>query len=169
MKRVAPLLILLAFVSVAAAQSSAWKPIHSQAGAFSFEMPGTPEEKTMSNAGMTLQMWQLAVGDSLYMVSFNDGPKDATGTPDEILDNMRKGTLAKQPRAKLVSEVKVTVSGQPARDLVVTQDGQIMYMRFILRDGKRLHMMLVGGDPALVSTAIRDRFFASFKLTAMGK
>lgn len=102
-------------------------------------------------------------GQIAFIVSHNDYPADAIkATPKEqLLDGIRNGQVGNH---KLRGEERITISGQPARHLVIdTAQGQVILSRIVMVEARLFQAIYVGpkgsedGDDA-------KRFINSFKL-----
>jgi hypothetical protein len=98
-----------------------------------------------------------------FIVSHNDYPAEAVkATPKEqLLDAIRNGQVGAH---KLRGEEKITISGQPARHLVIdTAQGQVVVSRLVMVEARLFQAIYVGpkgsedGDDA-------KRFINSFQL-----
>ena len=161
--------VMVLAVAVAAWSGSAaaqqWQEYKPAGAGYRVELPGTPESKTREQptpqGPATVTMARVAQGKSGYLTSHavyqaNALPSD----PQQALDNARDGVLK---NGKLVSEKRLTVSGTPARRLVMESSGQTVHLLIVVKDNmmfQALYHQPQGGDvPADV-----ERFMSSFAL-----
>lgn len=165
--RIAVLAVLALLVSPVHADD--WHEVKSSGG-FEISFPKAPKESTQTNASgtITLTQYWLQDGNTMWMATWNDGPDAATATPDEVLNNMRDGTLQKLPSAKLISEKKLMMNGHPGRELTIGAPSEptlIAVARLYLVNKKRLFTAMVVNDKK-AGAADRKRFLDSFKLVS---
>lgn len=144
---------LVAFSSVALAADK-WKTHTSEAGGFTFSMPGTPTETKQTydtDAGPVeaiLYMLEKDGGNVAYLAGFNDfDPKLVAGNdPQDMLDGARDGAV-KNVQGKLVDEKKITLDGHPGRELkVITKSGDdemLVFARVYLVKNRLIQSLVV--------------------------
>lgn len=93
-------------------------------GKFSVYLPGKPQESTKTvTTGigpLELHLFVLDKDESRYIVVYNDFPMDLqkAGAVDTVLDSSSKGVV-KGFGGKLISEKKITLQGNPGRELKI--------------------------------------------------
>jgi hypothetical protein len=163
---------VVVLLAIAAAASAAeWKNVKSEEGGFAIRFPGEPKpskQEVATTAGkLTVYMLSLEAdkGRTAYLVTYNDMPaaKDA----EAALDAARDGTVAPL-KAKVISETKLTLAGNPGREFVCTCQVQkrdaTMHNRIFLAGGHMYQLRVVAvGDSPVKAEDIKT-FFESFSL-----
>jgi hypothetical protein len=149
-------ILSLSMVAVASAATTAhaadeWKTLTSEKGAFTISMPGTPTESQQTydtDAGpvtATLYMLELDGGNVAYLAGFNDFDKKqvAGKDPQDMLDGARDGAVA-NVQGTLVKETKITLDGNPGREILVQAPGDMLvYARVYLVKNRLLQALVV--------------------------
>lgn len=155
-----------------------WETVARSGDGFTVEMPVHSKEVRVSSynqAGGAEPVRMITANPDIqtsYSVAWADDPPVVRvngRTPDRILDMARDEELART-KTMLLTEVRGTPGGRPARDIVVQNtSGGVMDSRLILSGG-RLYM-LIASFPSLGARREQDviRFYNSFKETETGK
>jgi hypothetical protein len=156
-----------------AAIAQRWTEHRPAGGGFRIEMPGIPQVATrviQHAAGpLTLTKADAEFGDSFFTVSYVDMPVDKmkTFSADKLLDGARDGGIAGMTidgnKAALRSEDRLTVSGYPARHLVVEIPSLrlVSIMRIVLVRNRQISFG-VGGPAGSETRPSVARFINSF-------
>ncbi len=132
---------------------------------FRAQMPGKPQSAVQELASpfgpLQNHMAVLDLGSQAMVVTYADIPAErATAAhPDAILDGVRKGILGGERR--LDQELRLTMNGFPARQLLVT-DGkarQGLRVRIALA-GRRLHRLFCAHRRAVIGSGSTTRALA---------
>lgn len=171
-RRALPLLLGI-LLALAGCESSPWKDFHSKEGGFSVSMPGTPVEKRQAyhtQAGPVEAHFftvEADRGSLVYMVVYGDYPEALMAADDRemLLDAARDGAVG-NIQGTLLGERSVSMGGHPGRELqVLSSDGRLaLQMRIYLVKSRQYQVVAVTPKEAR-STADRDRFLDSFRLT----
>ena len=149
------------------AMAQQWIEHRPAGGGYRVEMPGRPQVSTrviQHEAGpLTLTEADVELGDSFFTVSYVDMPVDKmkTFSADKLLDGARDGTVAGMTidgnKAALRHEDRLTVSGYPARHLVIEIPSLrlVSVMRSSYATGKSASVFPVLGVPR-PGRALRD-------------
>ena len=166
-------LLLGMMLALAGCESSQWKDFHSKEGGFSVSMPGTPVEKRQAyhtQAGPVEAHFftvEADRGSLVYMVVYGDYPEALMVADDGemLLDAARDGAVG-NIQGTLLGERSVSMGGHPGRELqVLSSDGRLaLQMRIYLVKNRQYQVVAVMPKEAR-STADRDRFLDSFRLT----
>jgi hypothetical protein len=138
-------------------------------GKFAAAFPGLPKLKPEIVAGKTIKTYLFEYPAGAYAVAyadagFGDAELQQPGFVEHLLDSARDGCLAKV-QGKLVSEQKITLDGNPGREIKLELPEQKGLMRdrvYLAR--ARLYQVMVVGKPWFVNSADADQFLNSFKL-----
>ncbi len=165
--RLAVLLVAAAVPSGNQALAQNWVEHKPDGIGYRIEMPSAPKIQSRdvpTQIGpIKTTMALVDRGRIAFIVSHNDYPADAIkATPKEqLLDGIRNGQVGVH---KLRTEERITLSGQPARHIVIdTAQGQVVVSRIVMVEARLFQALYVGpkgsedGDDA-------KRFFASFQL-----
>ena len=169
MKRACMLFVLL--LVAAAAPAADWKNVKSEEGDFSIRFPGEPKpsKQEVATAAGKVTVYMLSLdtdkGKTAYMVTYNEMPLPKDG--EAALDAARDGTLTPL-KAKVISEKKLSLAGNPGREFVCTCKVQkreaTMHNRIYLAAGRMYQLRVV----ALADSPVKDedikKFFESFAL-----
>lgn len=151
-----------------------WKDFTSEAGKFSVQMPGVPEEKTQpvnvaKLGNVNMFTYTLEQSDGAYMAAYNDYPMGlfAQVSPDKVLDGARDGAVGNVEGGKLVSEQKITIDGYPGRDIVA--EGTKGSITFVIKAriylvNYRLYQCMAILQKDKSSSIDAAKFLDSFKL-----
>ncbi len=160
--------VILGLPALAAAQE--WKPYASTAGRYTALFPGTPKEQTQrmdTEIGpIDATIVSLETANAFYAIAFNDYPKDkiAKQTPDQLLDNARKGAVDKV-KGRLVSEKRITASSYPGRELQIEAPGDLQIAERVFLVKTRLYQALVVTPKGKGVPDDIKKFLESFKFT----
>ena len=170
MKRALTSVIVLLAVA-ATASAAEWKNVKSEEGDFALRFPGEPKpsKQEVATAAGNLTVYMLSLeadkGKTAYMVTYNEMPaaKDAEAT----LDAARDATVTPL-KAKVVSETKLSLAGNPGREFVcackVQNRDATMHNRIYLVGGRMYQLRVVAvGDSPVRAEDIKT-FFESFAL-----
>jgi type 1 fimbria pilin len=161
-----------AMLLVAAAASAAdWRNVKSEEGNFTMRFPGEPKpssQEVPTSAGkLTVYTLSLAAdkGNTVYMLTFNES--SAAKDVEAKLDAARDATVTPL-KAKIVSETKLALAGNPGREFVCTCKVQgrstTMHNRIYLADGHMYQLRVVAvGDSPVKAEDIKT-FMESFAL-----
>jgi hypothetical protein len=145
----------------------------SVAGRFAVTAPKTLQESTQDvelQAGkITLYLFSTQQDNIGYFVSYCDYPPEtmAHGDPETMLDGSRDGALS-NAKGKLLSETKITLEGNPGREVVMeTADesgrrATIKGRLFMVKN--RLYQVMVVAPRSQAGDKEVDQFIQSFKL-----
>ena len=130
---------------------------------FSIMMPGTPkadDQQVPTAAGqITMHSYSMDMNGAGYVVMYADYPMAMD--PKTGLAGVRNGEVG---TGKLVSEKDFTVSGSPAKKIVVTTaDGHTMVSEMVLV-GKRLYQVIYVTNDAKNAENASNGFMTSFQL-----
>src|SRR2546423_8605415 len=134
-------------------------------------MPAKPQSAVQELASpfgpLQNHMAVLDLGSQAMVVTYADIPAERANAahPDAILDGVRKGILGGERR--LDQELRLTMNGFPARQLLVT-DGkarQGLRVRIALA-GRRLYQVIYVGAAGQGGGGQARRFIDSFSLEA---
>lgn len=131
-----------------AAVPEGWTKSVSADGGYSLVFPGAAEERklTKENGDFLANMYVLELdgGNVAFMSSHSDIPKERMSVPPAtLLEDAKKGALA-NTQGTLESEKRITVEGNPGRELVIsTPSGMLSYVRVILVKGRLYQAMAV--------------------------
>lgn len=150
-----------------------WKDVLSKEGGFSVSMPGTPAEKRQAfqTAAGPVEAHFFTVeadgGGTVYMVVYGDYPEALTATSDRemLLDAARDGAVG-NIRGTLLGERRISMGSHPGRELqVLSSDGRLALQMRIYIVNNRQYQVVAVTPKETRSTADRDRFLDSFRLT----
>jgi hypothetical protein len=150
------------------------KEFTSQAGSFSVMTPA-PLTENIQNADLpqvgtiAIHMFTGTQGSKAYFVSYADFPEEFVGRADteRLLDGSRQGQVS-NINGRLVMESKISLSGNPGRDLVIDakasngQDATIKSRIYLVRN--RLYQVMVVAPKGQVSNDEMMKYLESFKL-----
>ena len=169
MKRILISVALLLVAAVAAAAE--WRNVKSEEGNFSIRFPGEPKpsKQNVATAAGNLTVYVLSLdsdkGKTAYIVTYNEmpPPKD----PEAALDAARDGTVTPL-KAKVTSETKLALAGNPGREFVCTCTVQkreaTMHNRIYLAGGRMYQLRVVALADSPVKAEDVKSFFESFAL-----
>lgn len=137
--------VLLATVESAAAAE--WKTLSPEGEGFTCQMPGEAKpltQKVETAAGpLEVVLYIVELADSAYLVNSTKIPANAIeATTEERLDGARDGAVANS-KGKLVEEQKITVQGNPGRQLLIEQPGGLCTQLKVMMVHDRLIQLLV--------------------------
>ena len=147
-----------------------WKVAAPKDAGFSAKMPGTPTEKKQQVKTATGQLsvtLYIAEGrnESLFVVSYTDySEADLKKAPvDKRLDQARDGAVEKSG-GKLRGEKKIELDGQPGREIVIENNGEVIAkMRIYLVQRRLYQVMVLGNEPTFKSKDV-GTFLDSFRV-----
>jgi hypothetical protein len=154
------------------AQAQAWKNFKSASCKCSATFPGAPTEKrqkvpTEQVGDLEAVMYLLETPDKTgaYLMMYNDYPKDKTknADPQKVLNGARDGAAAKI-KGKVLSEKKITINGQPGRELEIEGGALKYYARIVLSNKTRLYQAIVVMQKDKAKPADVRKFLDSFKV-----
>jgi hypothetical protein len=168
-----PILFLIVSVGavVTSSQGGDWKPFSPKDGAFSVQMPGTPNEHkkaVKSGTGATeviLFEVTLRPGENTYAVGYSEYPKEMikAGTEDKRLDNARDAAKTTS-KGKLKREKSLLLDTYPGRELLLEIDDKKAVKLRLYAVNNRLYEIVAVGSPEFVASAETLKFLESFKL-----
>jgi hypothetical protein len=159
------------------AMAQQWIEHRPAGGGYRVEMPGRPQVSTrviQHEAGpLTLTEADVEFGDSFFTVSYVDMPVDKmkTFSADKLLDGARDGTVAGMTidgnKAALRHEDRLTVSGYPARHLVIEIPSLrlVSVMRLVLVRNRKISFGFSGPGGSETRPGVA-RFINSFAVLA---
>jgi hypothetical protein len=145
----------------------------SEAGKFSVMTPVALKEQTqtmdMKVGKIVSHMFLGNFGGIGYGVGYSDYPEEAVrkSDPEKILDGARNGAVS-NVNGKLVMETKITLEGNPGRELIVDakstqgEDLTIKSRLFLVKN--RLYVVMAAAKKGKVAFSELDKFLQSFKL-----
>lgn len=151
-----------------------WKDFKSEAGKFSVQLPGVPEEKTQpvnvaKLGNVNMFTYTLEQSDGAYMAAYNDYPAGlfAQVSTDKVLDGARDGAVGNMQGGKLISEQKIAIGNYPGRDIVA--EGAQGNMTFVVKArvylvNYRLYQVMAIMPKDKSSSIDAAKFLDSFKL-----
>jgi hypothetical protein len=150
--------ILAALGLLACSHELDWREIRSAEGGFTALVPGKPryETRTLSGGAVTMHLWSVQAGNSLFGVGYADYPAADAG----ILDATRNALVA-NIQGNLIRESPLLRNGLAGRALVA-EAGDTVLRAQLLISGKRLYQLAVLGPRNALSPADVDLFFFSF-------
>ena len=170
-----PVLLLILLLLTVWLPGCAPKPreFKSEAGGFAVTAPKTLQESTqdleLQSGKITLYLFSTQQDNIGYFVSYCDYPPEtmAHGDPEKMLDGSRDGALS-NAKGKLLSETKITLEGNPGRELVMEaadESGRRAVIKgrlFMVKN--RLYQVMVVAPRGQAGDKIIDDFLQSFKL-----
>src|SRR5262245_357804 len=151
-----------------AAQAQQWVEHRPADGGYRIEFPRAPvvtSQDVTTNVGVVkLHVATVEVGPVVaYVTLHNAFPAGSVGEPQAALDRARQGGLAGGKRT-LIDEQRLTVSGQPARRLVMEEvASKLILVALIVASGDNLYQAIFVAPDAQKS-ADGQRFLNSFAL-----
>lgn len=145
----------------------------SKPGRFAVMAPVPLKETTQSIKGkfgkVEMHMFMGQQGDTCYIVSYADFPPKQAHQPDpeKVLDGGRNGMVS-NANGKLVFENKITLQGNPGRELVIDAKdrsgakGTVKARLFLVKN--RLYEVMVAAPKGGISGLQMDDFLKSFRL-----
>jgi hypothetical protein len=169
-KRSVVFCFLLLFAAAAWAQSgeAGWKKYSSEAGKFSMQVPGTPDESSSTEKGVMLHTFKVLQRPRLYLVIYSDYPDaDLQLKTSNRLSAERDGFIKGLTNGKLVSEREITFkrgnTELPALEFTAETDS-VNYKSVVVLDGRRVYFACAGSIKGNDSTSEFERFLGSFTL-----
>lgn len=169
-------LVLLMFASFQlVAAEEGWKEYSDKAGGFSAEMPTKPQTQSLKQpiAGGQLEyhftISQLAGGDQVFMISYNDYPAANVQQtdPQVLLDACVQGAV-KSRQGKLFSEKKSKLNGYPGRSISFSgvADGEplMVWHNCFLVENRLYQVMVMAKKENQPAAADIQKFLDSFQL-----
>ncbi len=165
---------LVAVAGLAASVAHAaddWSTLTSDGGGFTISMPGKPTEskQTYDTDGgpveAVLYMLELDGGNVAYLAGYNDFKKEQIEgrNPQDMLDGARDGAVA-NVNGKLVKETKITLDGNPGRELKVEAPGDMLVFARVYLVKNRLIQALVVMPKKTLKEKDVTRFLTSLAL-----
>jgi hypothetical protein len=168
-------LLLLMFVLAAAAVAHAqqqWVE-HRPAGAgYRIEFPGRPtveSQEVDTGAGkITVHIAKVNIGKDVELVAMhNSYPKGTLGDPTDSLARGRDSVVNLSPSRKLRSEQNLSVSGAPAKRIIVDDsDGDEVIIDLMVVSGDNFYQAIIGSPKGSENSPDVQRFLSSFALVA---
>ena len=158
--------IALAFaVQTAECAAESWELVKADNLGFSVEFPGKPEfNENSGDDGGKIRTYVMRSPAAAYDVTIWDLPKEAVASENvnQFLDNFRDSNLD-GISAKLRTEAKIEIGGQPARDVTADVMGMVWRGRMVIA-GNRLYQVIaiVSKDAEQSETTLK--YLSSFKL-----
>ena len=170
---VAAILLLSSSAGFAFQAVVEWSKVDSPEGRFSVVMPKKPETgvREVDTAVGKLALHTFGTSNNIghFMISYADYPEaPQTGTAQEaVLDGVRGGVV-KGLNAELTSETRVTINGNPGRELRmkrVMEGAEVVFSWKMFLVGRRLYQMGVATTKADAESPDIQKFFLSFQLS----
>src|SRR5262249_50703758 len=76
----------------------------------------------------------------------------------------KQGVSLQMPGGKVVKEDKITIGGQPGRELLVDVAGKLQLRLRLVLVNNRMYQVMVTGSSEFVSSGDAEKVFSSFKL-----
>ncbi len=148
-----------------------WKPFSPKDGAFTVQLPATPEEHKKPIAtpqGMLDLIYyeaEVPGRDGKLLVGFTEFPAASikAGSEDKRLDHARDGAVA-STKGKLVREKSLLLDGYPGRELEIEIEGKARVIVRMYAVKNRLYQLVAAGNPEFVDSADAAKFLTSLKL-----
>lgn len=143
-----------------------WRPYDSPGGDFSVELPAPPSTDMKRDIGIkgnermegTILFSRL---EEYVIVSVEIDPR-RTKTNDQIIEEGLQGLIANKTGTRIIHDVRVTISGLPAREVGVSIPGAGQMLSRLVVVGNRFHMVAAGGRFAKFDDPRLRRFVDSF-------
>jgi hypothetical protein len=168
-----PVAILLVSIAVSAVQPNAgqWKPFSPKDGAFTVQLPASPQEHKKSVKAGALDteviLYELDVppGEGKYAIGYSEYPKEMikAGTEDKRLDNARDAAK-NTAKGKLKREKSLLLDTFPGRELYIDVDDKKAIVIRLYAVNNRLYEIVAVGSPDFVKSQETAKFLDSFKL-----
>jgi hypothetical protein len=154
-----------------AVDTTAWATLAPDGEGFSVSMPGTAQKTTDSmqtpgGAGAA-SVWSYTDSNGISYVVVRVQLKAgslAGASSKDVLDASVAQETAQIPKAKVVSQSDVTLSGHPGRRVTVANSTTTGTGEFFIA-GDDIYFVGLAGDTAKVDAGMTEAFLASFKLT----
>jgi hypothetical protein len=146
-----------------------FKQFQPAGGKFIVQMPGTPQETRLSEAGKEVVAYIVLEINGTYGVAYSDEPIPADASASQIrshLDGAFQFYL-RESGATLTSESDITLAGKyPGREFKakLAKFNHVQHSRFYAVDG-RVYRLAVMGTPGYVASPETSIFFDSFAVT----
>ncbi|MBY0513332.1 MAG: hypothetical protein K2P78_05410 [Gemmataceae bacterium] len=137
-------------------------------GKFAVAFPGNakPKKQTQDASGIQVNIFMVDKGDQAYAVMYMLLPEGAEDLPAKtLLDGGQKGAVEKSG-AKLIRAKDMNFGPKklPAREVLVEKDGNQL-RAWLIVDGRRVYLVLVGGPEEFASGKEATAFLKSFEIT----
>jgi hypothetical protein len=170
--RLLPLSFFLAALAAAAQPEPDWVKVAPADKAFSVLFPDTPEKQTDKIDTPTGPIEVIAYAlkpekdRPAYLLSYSEFPAHHNKlTAEQRLDKARASALA-STKGKLQSEKKLTLQGNPGRELLIVGKDKEHLRTQIYVVGNRVYQLFVVGPADQVGAKDAVKFFDSFKVKA---
>ena len=158
----------------ATAQAQAWVDFKDPTCKCAATFPGKPTEKRqkvptnnkeIGDLEAVMYLYEGPGGTSAYLMMYNDYPKEKAqaADPQKVLDGARNGA-AEKINGKILSEKKITINGQPGRELEIDGGQLKYYARIVLANKTRLYQAIVVMQKDVAKPADVRKFLDSFKV-----
>ena len=158
-------IILALAVQTAECAAEPWELVKPDRLGFEVEFPGKPEYKEeQGDDGGKIRTYVVASPAAAYDVTIWDLPEGAVGPENvaQVLDNARDRNI-EGLSAKLRTDAKIEIGGQPARDLTADLGGMVWRGRIAIA-GNRLYQIVAIISKDAQHSETTERYLASFKL-----
>lgn len=140
----------------------------SKEGKFAVAFPAgsKPKVQTQDASGIEVKIYMVDKGDKAYAVMTMLLPEGAEDLPPKtLLDGGQKGAVEKSG-AKLLKAKDMSFGPKklPAREVLVEKDGNQL-RAYLIIDGRRVYMVLIGGPDDFASGKEATAFLKSFEIT----
>jgi hypothetical protein len=169
------LIVFGVLVSVAAANYDkllphSWKTYTPPNGAFSIDLPGTPDVETKrapteDGSLVTINLVSVQPTNHLaYTCAYTDREGTSDKSPKQILESARDGSLTKL-QGSLISQKQITSQGYPGIEWQARAHGNAVVDARFFAVGSRLYMiMAVATDEHDREPKTTQRVFDSFRI-----
>ena len=162
-------IILALAVQAAECAAETWELVKPDKLGFSVEFPGKPEYSETSDdlgngrKGM-IRTYVIKSPAAVFDVTIWDLPEEATAPENvsQFLDNFRERNLD-GISAKLRTEAKIEIGGQPARDVIADVMGMVWRGRMVIA-GNRLYQVVAIISKDSEHSVTTEKYLSSFKL-----
>jgi len=166
----ASLVLVLSFVA-ATVRADEWKEYASQDGRFTVDFPGTPkqakEPRQTKFGRVDAQLVILAPDKGVfYGVAYLDYPESVLKAhgADELLDGASDSALKGVKGGRVEGQEKLTLSGNPGRQLTIGAPGNLRLTVRIYLVKTRLYQVISSVSKDKEKEAEPKRFLESFKI-----
>jgi hypothetical protein len=158
------LAVLLTALCAAGAAAQAPAEFRSEKGRFVVKLPGTPEEMKQTSQGVDVFMYLLKKPPLVYIVGYGDYPQATINQAGaEGMLNADRDSFVKAVKGKVLTEKRVTLDGNPGRDILIQGENAHFHLRQFLVE-RRLYQVVSGGTREAVDSKAGKDFQESFKL-----
>lgn len=167
--RIAFQVIMLVLAGAAAAEEP-WKLLKPDGLGFSVEMPVGPSASEQDvdigeEQSAKMRVYQIISGGVIYDLTLADYPAGTVRSigVEKMLDNARDGAM-RNTQGPLISETKIVVVGQPARELIVDMPMGTRLRCRLFTVGDRLFNIGAITKKGNETAPEIEKFLASFQL-----